>query len=166
MTPTTPPADPFEQLRRARQGSGESVEALAARAGVDPAWLAQVEGGTSPDDSSALGLVGQALNLDLGAIFGRAPRRRTSTTSSRKRTSTPHSSSRAGSGDLDRAVRAAVRAELAPLERALRDLADEVERLRRAQEETAVRVGRLAPARGGAKAAARASKAPGKGRRP
>jgi transcriptional regulator with XRE-family HTH domain len=153
MAPRTAPPDPFEKLRRAREASGESVETVAARAGVDPGWLAGVEAGSDPGDEAALGLVGNALRISLDDLFGRKRRR---TTPRGRTTTTRRSTTRSGAGDMDAAVRAAVRAEMAPLERLLRDLVAEVTRLRRAEEDTAARLGRLAAgAASGKKKAAR-----------
>lgn len=88
-----------------------------------------------PDDTRPLGF-----NLDIGEILrgAEAATKRKSTT--RRRTS---SSATSGSGDMDAAVRRAVRAELKGVERALRELAEEVVRLRRANEDLADKVARL-----------------------
>jgi hypothetical protein len=53
-------------------------------------------------------------------------------------------SSTSGSNDMDAAVRRAVRAELADVERALKALVTEVGRLRRSNEDLADKVARLA----------------------
>jgi hypothetical protein len=62
------------------------------------------------------------------------PKRRT-----RRRTTT----SAASSSSMDAAIRRAMRVELADVERALRDLAEEVVRLRRANERLAEQVAKL-----------------------
>jgi hypothetical protein len=75
------------------------------------------------------------LSIDIGKILDEVTtpkRRRRSSTSSRS------------SNDMDAAMRRAVRAELGDVERALRDLAEEVVRLRRAQEALADKVAKLA----------------------
>ena len=78
-------------------------------------------------------------NIDIGEILRDAgvtgPKRRT------KRRST--TTARASSSDMDAAVRRAIRVELADVERALRDLAEEVVRLRRANERLADQVAKL-----------------------
>lgn len=75
--------------------------------------------------------------IDIGDILRdvTAPRKRTT----RRRTTSRSSSS----GDMDAAVRKAVRAELKDVARALRELAEEVVRLRRANEDLADKVTRL-----------------------
>jgi hypothetical protein len=77
-------------------------------------------------------------NIDIGEILRDAgvtgPKRRT-----RRRSAT----TRAGSSDMDAAVRRAIRVELADVERALRELAEEVVRLRRANERLADQIARL-----------------------
>jgi len=83
-------------------------------------------------DSQPLGF-----NLDIGDLLrgvGAAskPRRRTTT---RSRTT--------ASGSVDEAMRRAVRVELQDVERALRDLAEEVVRLRKAHEDLIDRLTRL-----------------------
>ena len=60
-----------------------------------------------------------------------------------RRRSTSRSSSTSSSGDMDAAVRRAVRAELADVGKALRQLADEVVRLRRANEVLATKIDKL-----------------------
>ena len=86
-----------------------------------------------PTDDQPLGF-----NIDLGDILEgvnkatrKATRRRTTTTS------------RSGT-DMDAALRRAVRAELVDVERALKQLAEEVVRLRKANEALAAKVARLA----------------------
>jgi transcriptional regulator with XRE-family HTH domain len=138
------PDNPFDALRRAREASGESVDDLAARAGVDPGWLAGVEKGAAPDDDEKLGLVGNALSIDLSKIF--APRRRRPASRTRA----------ASSSSMDAAVRKAVKAEVEPLAKKVRALSDEVVALEKALREVA-KV---------AAAAAKASKAPAKPSRP
>jgi predicted RNase H-like nuclease (RuvC/YqgF family) len=79
---------------------------------------------------------------DIGKILNEVltPGRRRTTGTRRKSTS---SRSRSSSSTMDAAVRRAVRAELEDVTRALRDLTDEVERLRRANEALADKVARL-----------------------
>jgi hypothetical protein len=85
------------------------------------------------DESKPLGF-----SIDIGEILKDVTgTRRRSTT--RRRTTT----SRSSSNDMDAALRRAVRAELADVERALKLLADEVVRLRRANEDLADKVGKL-----------------------
>jgi transcriptional regulator with XRE-family HTH domain len=127
MTGTIDSDNPFDKLRRAREASGESVEALAERAGVDAGWLAGLEDGGSPDDREKLGLVGNALSLDLSKIFG-TRRRRTSRT--RGKTATATSS-------MDSAVRKAIKAEVEPLARKIRDLSADVAALKKALRDVA-----------------------------
>ena len=85
-----------------------------------------------PTDDQPLGF-----NIDIGDILEgvnkatRKPRRRTTTTS------------RSGT-DMDAALRRAVRAELVDVERALKQLAEEVVRLRKANEALAAKVQKLA----------------------
>jgi hypothetical protein len=73
------------------------------------------------------------LNIDIGEILRDAtkPQRR------RNRTRTT------SSNDMDAALRRAVRVELAGVERALKDLAVEVGKLRRSNDDLAARVARL-----------------------
>lgn len=70
-------------------------------------------------------------SIDIGEILREAtkPKRRRRTTSS--------------SNDMDAALRRAVRVELADVERALKQLAEEIVRLRRANEDLADKVARL-----------------------
>ncbi|MEW6225449.1 MAG: hypothetical protein AB1627_12555 [Chloroflexota bacterium] len=77
-------------------------------------------------------------NIDIGDILRdvTAPRKRTTT----RRKTTSRSTA---SNDMDAAMRRAVRAELKDVERALRELATEVVRLRRANEDLAEKVARL-----------------------
>lgn len=72
-------------------------------------------------------------NIDIGEILRDATkprRRRTATRTTR-------------SNDMDAALRRAVRVELAGVERALKDLAVEVGKLRRSNDDLAARVARL-----------------------
>ena len=86
-----------------------------------------------PTDDQPLGF-----NIDIGDILEgvskatRPPTRRRTTTTSRSGT------------DMDAALRRAVRAELVDVERALKQLAEEVVRLRKANEALAAKVARLA----------------------
>ena len=73
-------------------------------------------------------------NIDIGDIL-----RDTGLTKRRTRRRTTTSSS----NDMDAAVRRAIRVELADVERALRDLAEEVVRLRKANERLADQIARL-----------------------
>ena len=73
-------------------------------------------------------------NIDIGDIL-----RDTGLTKRRTRRRTTTSSS----SDMDAAVRRAIRVELADVERALRDLAEEVVRLRKANERLADQIARL-----------------------
>jgi hypothetical protein len=86
------------------------------------------------DESKPLGF-----SIDIGEILKDVtrPRRRSTTTRSRS------TASRSSSNDMDAAVRRAVRAELEDVGRALRQLADEVVRLRRANEDLADKIGKL-----------------------
>jgi hypothetical protein len=74
----------------------------------------------------------QGFNIDIGEILKQAtkPKRRTTRRSTSSGT------------DMDAAIRRAIRVELADVERALKQLAEEVVRLRRANEELADRVAR------------------------
>ena len=74
----------------------------------------------------------QGFSIDIGEILKDVtkPKRRTT----RRSTSS--------SGDMDAAIRRAIRVELADVERALKQLAEEVVRLRRANEELAERIAR------------------------
>lgn len=87
-----------------------------------------------PGDDQPLGF-----NIDIGDIL-RAGAAVTKRKTTRRRTSSSRASS---SSDMDAAMRRAVRAELGDVERALRDLAQEVVRLRRANEDLADKVARL-----------------------
>ena len=73
----------------------------------------------------------QGFSIDIGDILKEVtkPKRRT-----RRSTSS--------AGDMDAAIRRAIRVELADVERALKQLAEEVVRLRRANEELADKVAR------------------------
>lgn len=75
-------------------------------------------------------------NIDIGDILR-------DVTAPKKRTTRRRTTASSTSGDMDAAMRRAVRAELKDVERALRELATEVVRLRRANEELADKVARL-----------------------
>ena len=77
------------------------------------------------------------LSIDIGKILK-------DVTEPKRRTTRSRSTSSRSSNDMDAAMRRAVRAELGDVERALRDLADEVVRLRKAQEALAAKVAKLA----------------------
>jgi phage-related tail protein len=81
------------------------------------------------DESKPLGF-----SIDIGEILK-------DVTGTRRRTR--RTSTRSSSTDMDAAVRRAVRAELADVGKALRQLADEVVRLRRANEALADKIDRL-----------------------
>jgi hypothetical protein len=74
-------------------------------------------------------------NIDIGEILK-------DVTKPKRRTARRSSSSRGGAGDMDAAIRRAIRVELADVERALKQLAEEVVRLRRANEDLAKKVAR------------------------
>ena len=76
------------------------------------------------------------LSIDIGKILK-------DVTEPKRRTTRTRSTSSRSSNDMDAAMRRAVRAELGDVERALRDLADEVVRLRKAQEALAAKVAKL-----------------------
>ena len=76
-------------------------------------------------------------SIDIGEILKDVAGTRRRTTTRRGTTS------RSSTNDMDAAVRRAVRAELADVERSLKLLADEVVRLRKANETLAARVARL-----------------------
>ena len=78
----------------------------------------------------------RGFSIDIGEILKDVAGTRRRTT---RRRSTSSSSS-----DMDAALRRAVRVELADVERALKLLADEVVRLRRANEKLAAQVAKLA----------------------
>jgi hypothetical protein len=61
-----------------------------------------------------------------------------------KRTTRRRSSTSRSTNDMDAAMRRAVRAELGEVERALRDIAEEIVRLRKAQDALADKVAKLA----------------------
>ena len=84
-----------------------------------------------PSDTHPVGF-----NIDIGEILrgATAPKRRTTRT---------RTASTSVSGAMDTVVRQAIRAEMKDVEKALRDLADEVVRLRRANEDLAAKVARL-----------------------
>ena len=86
------------------------------------------------DDPSGTKPVG--FNIDIGEILrgATAPKRRTTRT---------RTASTSVSGAMDTVVRQAIRAEMKDVEKALRDLADEVVRLRRANEDLAAKVAKL-----------------------
>jgi hypothetical protein len=94
---------------------------------VERAFLLAVDTG----DDEPLGF-----NIDIGKILRDATTTRKTT---RRRSST---TSRSTSGDMDDAVRRAVRAELADVKRGLKALAEEVVRLRKANEELSEKVAR------------------------
>jgi hypothetical protein len=77
------------------------------------------------------------LNIDIGKILK-------DVTEPKRRTTRSRSTSSRSSNDMDAAMRRAVRAELGDVERALRDLAEEVVRLRRANEALSEKVAKLA----------------------
>jgi hypothetical protein len=77
-------------------------------------------------------------NIDIGEIL-----RDAGVTGPKRRTKRRATTSRASSSDMDAAVRRAIRVELADVERALRELAEEVVRLRRANERLADQVAKL-----------------------
>jgi hypothetical protein len=83
-----------------------------------------------PDDEA------RGFSIDIGEILK-------DVTGTRRRT-TRRRSTTTSSGDMDAALRRAVRVELADVERALKLLADEVVRLRKANEALADQVARLA----------------------
>ena len=76
------------------------------------------------------------LSIDIGKILK-------DVTEPKRRTTRSRSTSSRSSNDMDAAMRRAVRAELGDVERALRDLAEEVVRLRKAQEALAAKVAKL-----------------------
>ena len=86
-------------------------------------------GMATDDESEPLGF-----SIDIGEILKEV-------TGTRRRTR--RTSTRSSSTDMDAAVRRAVRAELADVGKALRQLADEVVRLRRANEALADKIDRL-----------------------
>ena len=77
-------------------------------------------------------------NIDIGEILKDVTR--STRKPARRRTTTTRSSS---SGDMDAALRRAVRAELADVERALKTLATEVVRLRKANEALTAKLAKL-----------------------
>jgi hypothetical protein len=77
------------------------------------------------------------LSIDIGKILK-------DVTEPKRRTTRSRSTSSRSSNDMDAAMRRAVRAELGDVERALRDLAEEVVRLRRANEALSEKVAKLA----------------------
>ena len=83
-----------------------------------------------PDDTA------HGFSIDIGEILK-------DVTGTRRRTTRRRSTS-SSSSDMDAALRRAVRVELADVERALKLLADEVVRLRRANEKLTTQVAKLA----------------------
>ncbi len=84
-------------------------------------------------------------NLDIGKILRDAtaqPKRPRRSTGTRK--ATTRRATTASSSDMDAAMRRAVRAELTDVTRAIKTLAEEIVRLRRADDELADKVDRLA----------------------
>ena len=76
------------------------------------------------------------LSIDIGKILK-------DVTEPKRRTTRSRSTTTRSSNDMDAAMRRAVRAELGEVERALRDIAEEVVRLRKAQEALADKVAKL-----------------------
>ncbi len=76
------------------------------------------------------------LSIDIGKILK-------DVSEPKRRTTRSRSTSSRSSNDMDAAMRRAVRAELGEVERALRDIAEEVVRLRKAQEALADKVAKL-----------------------
>ena len=76
------------------------------------------------------------LSIDIGKILK-------DVTEPKRRTTRSRSTTSRSSNDMDAAMRRAVRAELGDVERALRDIAEEVVRLRKAQEALADKVAKL-----------------------
>ena len=87
---------------------------------------------TDDTDTQARGF-----SIDIGEILKEVTGTRRKTT---RRRST---AARSSTNDMDAALRRAVRAELADVERSLKLLADEVGRLRRANEALATKIGKL-----------------------
>jgi hypothetical protein len=87
---------------------------------------------TDDTDTQARGF-----SIDIGEILKEVTGTRRKTT---RRRST---AARSSTNDMDAALRRAVRAELADVERSLKLLADEVVRLRRANEALATKIGKL-----------------------
>jgi len=77
----------------------------------------------------------QGFSIDIGEILKDVNAATTKRRTTRRRTTT--------SNDMDAAVRRAVRAELADVERALKQLAEEVVRLRKANEALATKIAKL-----------------------
>jgi hypothetical protein len=77
-------------------------------------------------------------NLDIGKIL------RDATTTPRKRSTRRTTTSRSTSNDMDAALRRAVRVELEDVKDAIRDLAEEIVKLRRSNDELTAKVARLA----------------------
>jgi len=78
----------------------------------------------------------QGFSIDIGEILKDVNAATTKRRTTRRRTTTT-------SNDIDAAVRRAVRAELADVERALKQLAEEVVRLRKANEALATKIAKL-----------------------
>lgn len=94
-----------------------------------------------PGDTEPMGF-----SLDIGKILRDAtspPKRTRRSTTSTRRTSTSRATT-SSSSNMDAAMRRAVRVELEDVKRGLRDLAEEIVRLRRANEDLADKVARLA----------------------
>lgn len=85
------------------------------------------------DDTKPLGF-----SIDIGEILKDVAGARRKTTTRRRTTA-----SRSSTTDMDAAMRRAVRSELGDVERALELLADEIVRLRKANEALAARVAKL-----------------------
>jgi hypothetical protein len=88
------------------------------------------------DESAANEPLG--FNIDIGEIL-----RDAGVTGPKRRTRRSTTTARASSSDMDAAIRRAIRVELADVERALRELAEEVVRLRRANERLADQVAKI-----------------------
>jgi hypothetical protein len=84
----------------------------------------------APDDTA------HGFSIDIGEILKEV--------TGAKRRTTRRRSSTSSSNDMDAALRRAVRVELADVERSLKLLADEVVRLRKANEALATQVAKLA----------------------
>jgi len=83
-------------------------------------------------------------NIDIGKILHDVttpPKRKRRSTTTRR--TTTRRATTTSSGDMDAAMRRAVRVELEDVKRALKDLAEEIVRLRRANEDLAAKVARL-----------------------
>jgi hypothetical protein len=115
-----------------------ALEPVDGTTGNDADTLAPRYRGAMPTDDGSGGDEPLGFNIDIGKILRDAttPRRTT-----RRRSSTASRST--ASSDMDAAVRRAVRAELVDVVRALKLLADEVVRLRRANEALVAQVAKL-----------------------